>query len=63
MSDIKPNLALRKMQMQVRVSEMQLSLQKMSLRKMELDDEKVKIDANIEATEKALLDLQSQLGE
>lgn len=62
MSDIKPNLSLRQKQIQVKISELNLNLERMDLRKMELDDERVKIDVNIEATVKALQDLQSQLG-
>lgn len=61
MTDIKPNLTLRKMQLQVRVSELALNLQRMDLRKMEIDHEKIKIDLNIEATNKAINDLQNEL--
>lgn len=63
MSDIKPNLPLRRMQVQVKISELQLNLQRMDLRKMELDDERVKIDLNVEATNKSIQDLQKQLGD
>jgi hypothetical protein len=63
MGDIKPNLTLRKMQIQVKISELNLNLQRMDLRKMELDDEKNKIDVNMDATNKALAELQIQLGE
>lgn len=63
MSDIKPNTSLRRLQLQVRVSELNLNLQRMDLRKAEIDDEKVKIELNIEATQKAIQDLKSELGE
>lgn len=63
MADIKPNTALRKMQLQVRVSELNLNLQRMDLRKAELDDEKAKIELNVEATQKALADLKIEIGE
>jgi hypothetical protein len=62
MADIKPNLELRKRQIQVRILELQLNLQRMDVRKMELDDEKSKIDTNIEATKIALKDLEKELG-
>ena len=62
MSDIKPNLVLRQKQIQVKISELKLNLERMDLRKMELDDEKSKIDLNIDATNKALDELQIQLG-
>jgi len=62
MADIKANPALRKMQYQVRISELQLNLQRMDLRKLELEDEKVKIEVNIEATNKSIQDLQKELG-
>jgi len=63
MADIKQNTMLRKMQLQVRVSELNLNLQRMDLRKAELDDEKAKIEVNVEATKKALQDLQIEIGE
>lgn len=63
MADIKSNTTLRKMQLQVRVSELNLNLQRMDLRKAELDDEKAKIETNVEATRKALQDLQIEIGE
>lgn len=63
MSDIMPNLVLRKAQIEVRISELRLNLQRMDVRKLELDDERTRIDANQEATHKALADLQAQLGE
>lgn len=62
MADITGNPIVRKMQLQVRVSELELNLQRMDLRKFELEDEKARIDANIEATKKALEDLKKELG-
>jgi hypothetical protein len=61
--DIQPNLELRKMQLTVRISELKLNLQRMDLRKMELKDEEQKINVNIDATNKALIDLNKELGE
>ena len=61
MADIKTNLDLRKRQMNLKVMELQLNLSRMEVRKMELDDEKSKIDTNMEATQKALDDLQAEI--
>lgn len=60
MADIKPNLELRKMQINVKISELRLNLQRMDLRKMELRDEESRINDNILATNKALEELQKE---
>ena len=60
MSDIQPNLELRKKQIQVRIFELQLNLERMDLRKMELEDERSKIELNIDATNKAIKELQAE---
>lgn len=61
MSDIKINLDLRQRQIKLRIMELELNMERMSVRKAELDDEKSKIDTNIEATQKAINDLQKEL--
>jgi len=53
---------LRKRQLLIKKMELELNLQRMDLRKAELDDEKTKIDTNIEATVKALDDLTKEIG-
>jgi len=61
MSDKQPNLELRKRQIRLRIMELELNMERMSVRKDELDDEKRKIDENLEATTKAIIDLKTEL--
>lgn len=61
MADIMPNLDIRKMQINIRISEMELNLQRMTLRKMEIADETKKINENMEATKKVLEELKKEI--
>ena len=61
MSDIVPNLELRKKQIQIRISELKLNLERMDLRKMEMEDERTRIDENIKATNKNLDELKREV--
>jgi hypothetical protein len=63
MSDITPNLDLRKKRIQVKISELALNVERMDLRKMELAEEGAKIDENLLATTKAIEALNKELGE
>lgn len=61
MADITLNLDLRKKRITVRISELKLNLERFDLRKAEIADELVKIEENIQATIKAILDLEKEL--
>lgn len=58
-----PNKLLRKKQLNVRLLELQLNLERMDLRKAELEEEKRKIDANLEATNLAIEEIKKEIGE
>lgn len=60
MSDIAPNLDLRKKQISIRLSELRLNLDRMDLRKMEIEEERKKILDNEKATQKAIEELQKE---
>ena len=60
--DIMPNKVLHKRRLEVRLSEMKLNLERMDLRLLELDDEKIKIEANKTATKRTIDELQKEIG-
>lgn len=61
MSDNDPNKLLNKKRLSVELSSMRLNLERFDLRIMELDEEKIKINENKEATNKRILELETQL--
>lgn len=61
MADIVINLDLRKKRISVRMSELKLNLERFDLRKTEIADELVKIEENIQATNRSILDLEKEL--
>jgi len=63
MSDIKGNPSIRTKQLQIKLMEMELNTHRMALRKLELDDERTRIEENLQATLKTILDLKKELGE
>lgn len=58
MSDNDPNRRLNIKRLQVESGSMVLNIQRMELRLMELDDEKVKIQENMDASNKRILEIQ-----
>lgn len=63
MSDNDPNKALNKKRMSVELSAMKLNIERMDLRIMELETEKTKINENIDASQKRVVELTMQLQE
>lgn len=61
MADITPNLQIRKRQLGIRIAELELNKDRMYLRKLEIEEENKKIDLNIEATDKALVELRKEI--
>lgn len=63
MSDNDPNKKLNNKRLSVELSTMKLNLERFDLRLMELDEEKVKINENIDATNKRIKEIDKILTE
>ncbi len=63
MTDITPNRRLHVLKLRNAIDDMELRIRKDEVRKMELDDQKSKIDLNIEATREEVENLQKKLQE
>jgi hypothetical protein len=61
MTDIDPNKKLNEKRLQIEAGTLQLNLQRFELRLMEIDVEKVKIQENIDASNKRITEIQSLL--
>jgi hypothetical protein len=61
MSDNEPNKKLNDKRLQIEVSALQLNLQRFELRFMEIDEEKVKLQENIVASNKRIAEIQNIL--
>jgi hypothetical protein len=62
-SDNDPNKKLNLKRLQIEMFGLQLNLQRLELRVMEIDDEKVKISENVEASNKRIAEIQKILSE
>jgi hypothetical protein len=63
MSDNDPNKKLNLKRLQIEMFGLQLNLQRLELRVMEIDEEKVKIAENTEASNKRIGEIQKILSE
>jgi predicted nucleic acid-binding Zn-ribbon protein len=62
MADIVPNKKLNDKRLQIEMGTMQLNLQRFELRLMEIDEEKIKLNENIDASTKRIVEIQKLLG-
>jgi hypothetical protein len=62
MTDIDPNKKLNDKRLQIEMGTMQLNLQRFELRFMEIDEEKIKLQENINSTNKRITEIQTVLG-
>jgi hypothetical protein len=63
MADARPNLQIERMKLEIRVHEMELNKKRYFLRIAELDDEKIKLAINLDATEKEILKLRDSISQ
>jgi hypothetical protein len=63
MSDNDPNKKLNSKRMEVEMFGLQLNLKRFELRIMEIEDEKIKISENVEASNKRITEIQQLLTE
>jgi hypothetical protein len=63
MVDIDPNKKLNDKRLQIEVGTLQLNLQRFELRFMEIDAEKIKLQENIDASNKRIAEIQKVLTE
>jgi hypothetical protein len=64
MSDNDPNKKLNSKRLEIEMFGLQLNLKRLELRVMEIDEEKIKIAENVEASNKRIAELQKMfLGE
>ena len=62
MADITSNKKLNDKRLQIEMGTMQLNLQRFELRFMEIEEEKIKLQENIDASNKRILEIKSLLG-
>lgn len=63
MADLDPNQRLNKKRMEIEVGSLKLNLQRFELRFMEIEEEKIKVQENIDSTNKRIEEIQKVLGE
>jgi len=63
MSDNDPNKRLNKKRMEIEMGTLRLNLQRFELRFMEIEEEKVKIQENIDSSNKRIEEIVKTLGE
>ena len=63
MADLEPNKRLNRKRMEIEVGSLQLNLQRFELRFMEIEEEKVKLQENIDSTNKRIDEIRHILGE
>ena len=61
MADKTPNYTVEMKRQQIEIGTMKLNLERMDLRILEIEDEKIKIAENREATEKEIVNMQTNL--
>jgi len=62
MGDNDPNKKLNDKRLQIELGTMQLNLQRFELRFMEIDVEKIKLQENIDSTNKRIVEIKTILG-
>jgi len=63
MSDNDPNKRLNRKRVQIEIGTLQLNLQRFDLRLMEIEEEKIKLQENIDASNARILELQTSLSQ
>ena len=63
MADLDPNKRLNRKRVQIEIGTLQLNLQRFDLRLMEIEEEKIKVQENIDASNKRIGELQTSLSE
>jgi hypothetical protein len=63
MSDHDPNKKLNSKRLEVEMFGLQLNLKRFELRIMEIEDEKIKISENVEASNKRIAEIQKLIAE
>ena len=61
MADLEPNIEIGLKQLEVQRDELKLSIQKQQLRLLEVEEEKKRIDANMQAQEKEIVNMDIQV--
>jgi predicted nucleic acid-binding Zn-ribbon protein len=62
MADLDPNKKLNKKRMEIEIGGLQLNLQRFELRFMEIEEEKVKLQENIDSTNKRIEEIRNIIG-
>jgi len=63
MSDNDPNKRLNRKRVQIEIGTLQLNLQRFDLRLMEIEEEKIKVQENIDSSNKRIIELQTSLSQ
>ena len=61
MADLEPNIEIGLKQLEVQRDELKLSIQRQQLRLLEIEEEKKRIDANMQAQEKEITNMEIQV--
>ena len=61
MADLEPNIEIGLKQLEVQRDELKLTIQKQQLRLLEIEEEKRRIDANMQAQEKEIINMDIQV--
>ena len=61
MADLEPNIEIGLKQLEVQRDELKLSIQRQQLRLLEIEEEKKRIDANMQAQEKEIVNMEIQV--
>jgi len=61
MADLEPNIEIGLKQLEVQRDELKLAIQKQQLRLLEIEEEKRRIDANMQAQEKEIVNMEIQV--
>ena len=61
MADLEPNIEIGLKQLEVQRDELKLAIQRQQLRLLEIEEEKKRIDANMQAQEKEIVNMEIQV--
>ena len=61
MADLEPNIEIGLKQLEVQRDELKLAIQKQQLRLLEIEEEKKRIDSNMQAQEKEIVNMDIQV--
>ena len=61
MADLEPNIEIGLKQLEVQREELKLAIQKQQLRLLEIEEEKKRIDSNMQAQEKEIVNMDIQV--